>query len=78
MAPPATDIDRLDADRAMLVDFIHHGLPDCDAAAQRLQHSPREGDRLIGREWLKIRARERDQAAAAAAADETADRTSVA
>lgn len=48
-------VDQLDADRALLIDVIHHGIADCDAAAERLAASPREDDRLVAGLWLKMR-----------------------
>lgn len=50
--------DSLDADRQMLVDFIHHQPEDCDKAARRLSRSHRHEDRMIGTEWLQLRATE--------------------
>lgn len=48
----------LAADRSTLVDFIHNTIADCDAAAQRLARSSRDGDKRLAAEWQKLRATE--------------------
>lgn len=45
-------------DRSKVVDFIHHPIEECDAAAERLARSADHADRAIGQEWLKARGSE--------------------